>query len=115
MPQICSMVVRIFEPVQGVRARRWGSQQGLVDASVKGSISCQHPALLLHLIQGILSNLQSIKAHLHMNPKSSHEERHGSMFMKPTLPCSGISHTGVFTHLHAGLKGSVERTLHVLM
>ena len=50
-----------------------------------------------------------------MNPKSSHEERHGSMFMKPTLPCSGISHTGVFTHLHAGLKGSVERTLHLLM
>lgn len=62
MPNICSMVVRIFESVQGIRARRWGSQQGLVDASVKSSISCQHPALLLHLIQGTLSDLQSNKA-----------------------------------------------------
>ena len=69
------MVVRPFKSVQGIRAGRRGSQQGLVDASVKGSISCQYPALLLHLMQGMLSNLQTNTAFIHKST-CSHEERH---------------------------------------
>ena len=51
------MVVRPFESVQGFRARRWSSQQRLVGASVRCSICCHHPVMLLRLIQGILTNL----------------------------------------------------------
>ncbi len=52
------MVVRPPEPGLATYSRRGSSQEGLIGALVGSSISSQHPLLLLHTEQGVLSHLR---------------------------------------------------------